>query len=130
VADDRKERFAAFKAKFDSVSFLSRLSRLLRLGLRPGSALKFGLLTVTLTSMKREILLVAPSLVNRTMCQYRLNSYDFQENELKTKGRVLLSSGDPGAQAGRELLWRASDADDDRRHAAAEQVHRKQPAAP
>jgi hypothetical protein len=56
VADDRKERFAAFKAKFDSVSFLSRLSRLLRLGLRPGSALKFGLLTVTLTSMKPSLL--------------------------------------------------------------------------
>ena len=80
--------------------------------------------------MKREIFLVAGSLVKTTMCQYRLNSYDFQENETETKGRVLLSSGDPGAQAGRELLWRAPDADDDRRHAAAEQAHRKQPAAP
>ena len=85
MADDRKERFAAFKAKFDSVSFLSRLSRLLRLGLRPGSALKFGLLTVTLTSMKREILLVVASLVKTTMCQYRLNSYEFQENEMENK---------------------------------------------
>ena len=48
VAEARTDRFAAFKAQFDSVSFLSRLVRLMRLGLRPGSMAKFGALMAIL----------------------------------------------------------------------------------
>lgn len=84
VADARTDRFAAFKKNFEGVSFISRLTRLLKLGLRPGSAVKFAALTGIL------VLKLGVSYSSVLLTQMMIDAMQTRNKALFVRGTCLL----------------------------------------